>query len=76
MVRIDSKYIRFWSELTAEERRRLSIQMFSLFPQVLGPGSSDKYNPVSMWLVTTKQIINIQYQAIILIINQEMKNTK
>tara|TARA_B100000315_G_C14408286_1_gene509769 strand:- start:247 stop:732 length:486 start_codon:yes stop_codon:yes gene_type:complete len=58
MVRIDSKYIRFWSELTAEERRRLSIQMFSLFPQVLGPGSSDKYNPVSMWLVTTKQIIN------------------
>ncbi|MDE6859094.1 MAG: hypothetical protein K2J65_01620 [Duncaniella sp.] len=46
--------VRFWRDLTVAEKLRFQAQIFILFPEVL----ISKYDNASLWLCTTKGILN------------------
>jgi len=49
--------IRFWNELSDEEKNSLKLESIIKFPTILG-NSNDKYNPVSLWLIQEHSILN------------------
>ena len=46
--------VRLWSALSPEEKNRLTVLGYCLFPEVL----ASKYNRYSLWLVTARGIVN------------------
>ena len=56
-MKLDFDTIEFWNNLNRTDKRKLTVQMFALFPRVLGR-HGDKYNKLSFWLIKEKMIIN------------------
>ena len=51
--------IRLWNTLECEEKRLIVAQSMILFPEVMRPESKkDKYNQLSLWLCSYKQIVS------------------
>ena len=57
-MKLDFDTIEFWNNKNRADRKKLTVQMFALFPRVLGRHGGDKYNKPSFWLIKTKMIIN------------------
>lgn len=49
--------LRQWRDLDSDEQRVMVGEGFSLFPELLGPGSQDKYRRVGGWWVTRRYVI-------------------
>ena len=56
-MKLDFDTIEFWNNLNRVDKRKLTVQMFALFPRVLGR-HGNKYNKPSFWLIKEKMIIN------------------
>ena len=56
-MKLDFDTIEFWNNLNRSDKKTLTVQMFALFPRVLGR-HGDKYNKPSLWLIKEKMIIN------------------
>ncbi len=50
--------IKLWSALTHEEKERLIVQGYSLFPELFNVRSAKKYNRYALWLASQKAIVN------------------
>jgi len=55
-MKLDFDTIEFWTNIVPQDKKTLTAQMFSLFPQVVG-SRSGKYNLVALWLLKNKMII-------------------
>ncbi len=53
--------IRLFSTLADEEREQVRVQLYAMFPEILG-NSSDKYNNPSLYLLTRYGIINPSFR--------------
>ena len=49
---------RLWTALSREEKERLTVTGYALFPEVLSIGNNKKYNKYALWLATKKGVIN------------------
>lgn len=50
--------IRLWSSLSPEEKDELTVQGYTLFPEVLRPKNPNKYNRYALWLVSEQGVVN------------------
>ena len=50
--------IKLWTATSSEEKERLTVEGYVLFPEVLSNTSNKKYNRYSLWLVTNKGVVN------------------
>lgn len=50
--------VRLWSTTSPEEKERLTVCGYALFPEVLSLGGPKKYNRYALWLVTQRGIVN------------------
>ena len=55
-MKLDFDTIELWTNVVPKDKKTLTAQMFSLFPQVVG-SRSDKYNHAALWLLKNKMII-------------------
>lgn len=49
---------RLWTALSHEEKEKLTVQGYALFPEVLSAGNNKKYNRYALWMATQKGVIN------------------
>ena len=50
--------VRLWTALSSQAKEELTVQGYTLFPEVLRAGSPTKYNRYALWLVTQKGVVN------------------
>ncbi|MCD8308755.1 MAG: hypothetical protein LUD19_02785 [Clostridia bacterium] len=50
--------VKLWTSLSAEEKERLTVCGYALFPEILSPASGKKYNRYALWLATVQGIVN------------------
>lgn len=50
--------LRLWTTLTTKEKNTYTAQGYALFPEILAPSSSAKYQRFALWLATNCSIIN------------------
>lgn len=50
--------LRLWTSLSAEKKNYYTVQGYALFPEVLIPNSTIKYQRYALWLATDCSIIN------------------
>lgn len=50
--------LRLWTSLTAEQKNSYTIKGYALFPEILSPHSTIKYQRYALWLATSCSIIN------------------
>lgn len=53
-----SPTIRLWTSLSKEEKEQLTAYGYALFPEVLAPSNSKKYNRYALWLASNQGIVN------------------
>lgn len=49
--------IRFLNDLSCEEKRKITVRMFVLFPELLGNQGSTKYKRAALWLCSRNSLI-------------------
>lgn len=50
--------VRLWTTLDTEEKLRLTIKGYCLFPETFSGTSQTKYNNFALWLVTNEGVVN------------------
>lgn len=50
--------VKLWIALSHEEKERLTVQGYALFPEVLSAGNNKKYNRYALWLATQQGVVN------------------
>lgn len=50
--------VKLWIALSQEEKERLTVQGYALFPEVLSAGNNKKYNRYALWLATQQGVVN------------------
>ena len=50
--------VKLWTAISHEMKEILTVQGYTLFPEVLMPGSTKKYNRYALWLVTKQGVVN------------------
>lgn len=50
--------VKLWTSLPPDIKEILTVQGYTLFPEVLRSGSPKKYNRYALWLVTKKGVVN------------------
>ncbi len=50
--------VKLWTALSPEAKEILTVQGYTLFPEVLRSSSPKKYNRYALWLVTKKGVVN------------------
>lgn len=50
--------LRLWTSLTAEQKNSYTVKGYALFPEILSPHSTTKYQRYALWLATNCSIIN------------------
>lgn len=50
--------VQLWTALPPKVKEILTVQGYTLFPEVLQSGSPKKYNRYALWLVTKKGVVN------------------
>lgn len=50
--------VKLWSALTSEEKNVYTVKGYALFPEILTPNSTKKYQRYALWLATECGIIN------------------
>lgn len=50
--------VRLWTALSCEEKEKLIVDGYVLFPEVLGSNSTKKYNRYALWLATQRSVVN------------------
>lgn len=50
--------VKLWTALPSEEKNKLVVLGYVLFPEVLEKGNPSKYNRYVLWLVTQKSVVN------------------
>lgn len=50
--------VKLWSALTPEEKNIYTVKGYALFPEILTPNSTNKYQRYALWLATNCGIIN------------------
>ena len=53
-----SATIRLWTSLDKEEKEQLTAHGYALFPEIIGPASSKKYNRYALWLASSQGVVN------------------
>lgn len=50
--------VRLWTALSHEQKEKLTVQGYALFPEILSAGNNKKYNRYALWLATRKAVVN------------------
>lgn len=50
--------IRLWTSLSPDEKRVFTVKGYSLFPEILSPSSTTKYQRFALWLASDCSIVN------------------
>lgn len=50
--------VKLWTSLSHEAKEKLTIQGYTLFPEVLESTNAKKYNRYALWLVTKRGVVN------------------
>ncbi len=50
--------VRLWTTLSHQEKEKLTVQGYVLFPEILSSANTTKYNRYSLWLATQQGVIN------------------
>ena len=53
-----SPIIRLWTAVSSEEKTTYTVKGYALFPEILNPASTTKYQRYALWLVTACNIVN------------------
>jgi hypothetical protein len=50
--------VRLWTGLSPVEKKKLTVQGYVLFPEVVSGQSTTKYNRYALWLATQQSVVN------------------
>ncbi len=50
--------VKLWTALSHEQKEKLTVQGYALFPEILSAGNNKKYNRYALWLATNQGVVN------------------